>query len=76
MHGNVYEWCRDWHQETYGGLPAVDPIGPPTGWKRVIRGGSFASPVRQCLSPSRAASFEVASSPLVGFRLILRPGGS
>lgn len=76
MHGNVYEWCRDWHQETDGGLPAVDPVGPPTGWKRVIRGGSFASPVRQCLSPSRAASFEVASSPLVGFRLILRPGGS
>jgi formylglycine-generating enzyme required for sulfatase activity len=75
LHGNVYEWCRDWHQETYAALPAVDPTGPKTAWKRVIRGGSFRSPVVQCLSASRAGAFEVTTSPLIGFRLILRPAG-
>ena len=39
MHGNVWEWCVDWHGG-YTSEPLVDPRGPDSGWNRVIRGGS------------------------------------
>jgi len=42
MHGNVWEWTSDW----YGPYPEsaaanIDPHGPGSGEKRVIRGGSW-----------------------------------
>lgn len=40
MHGNVYEWCWDWYG-SYSSEPQVDPVGPPAGNSRVLRGGSF-----------------------------------
>jgi formylglycine-generating enzyme required for sulfatase activity len=40
-HGNVWEWCQDWHRP-FGGEPALsDPTGPAQGSSRVLRGGSF-----------------------------------
>ncbi len=42
MHGNVWEWTSDW----YGSYPEtatanIDPHGPSSGDRRVIRGGSW-----------------------------------
>jgi formylglycine-generating enzyme required for sulfatase activity len=39
MTGNVWEWCWDWH-DRYNFTSNVDPIGPPHGTTRVMRGAS------------------------------------
>lgn len=42
MAGNVSEWIRDWHSETYYQVsPSSNPTGPATGTENGIRGGSF-----------------------------------
>ena len=40
MHGNVWEWCEDWHGD-YPTGEVTDPTGPKTGSNRVGRGGSW-----------------------------------
>lgn len=40
MHAGVSEWCLDWHGE-YPSSPQIDPVGPESGWARVIRGGGL-----------------------------------
>ncbi|MDA0661058.1 MAG: formylglycine-generating enzyme family protein [Planctomycetota bacterium] len=40
MHGNVYEWCQDWHGD-YPSVAVTDPQGAPEGLFRVLRGGGW-----------------------------------
>jgi len=42
MAGNFFEWCSDW-RAPYPPGDQVDPQGPPTGKRRVMRGGNFTS---------------------------------
>jgi formylglycine-generating enzyme required for sulfatase activity len=45
MAGNVFEWVQDWFERAYyKSAPSMDPTGPATGSKRVLRGGSFVHP--------------------------------
>ena len=70
VHGNVEEWCLDWYGE-YPASSATDPIGPLTGEKRVVRGGSWLDPGLYMRSASRSYAEPQSGTHSVGFRLCL-----
>jgi formylglycine-generating enzyme len=73
MHGNVFEWCRDW----YGDYPTgsvVDPQGALTGSYRVFRGGGWKGYGQSCRSARRHPGLMSGSGSFVGFRVVLALG--
>ena len=52
MHGNVWEWCADWHED-YGAEAVTDPQGPSDGNARVLRNGCWGKPPIECRSANR-----------------------
>jgi formylglycine-generating enzyme required for sulfatase activity/serine/threonine protein kinase len=72
MHGNVAEWCEDWHdKDYYSRSPAQDPPGASTGTNRVFRGGSWHSNPRLCRSAQRTSFPPTFRKEYLGFRLVL-----
>ena len=71
MHGNVWEWCRDWHAGYEG--DSTDPVGPSSGSNRVIRGGSWSDYARNCRSAYRYNYGPGSRYNALGFRLALVP---
>ena len=51
MHGNVWEWCLDWHASPLNA--GTDPKGSSSGSKRLIRGGSWWHSAGCCTSSFR-----------------------
>ena len=45
MSGNAAEWCQDYY-DVYSISHLTDPVGPESGWTRVIRGGGGRSAAR------------------------------
>ena len=42
MTGNTWEWCADWFSAEYHvHATRVNPVGPPAGTARVLKGGSY-----------------------------------
>ncbi len=68
MHGNVWEWCWDWHG-AYEEGPAVDPRGPEEGEYRVLRGGSWNFGARDLRSANRGGYEPGLRSEFKGFRV-------
>ena len=73
MHGNVWECCEDWFGDYPAGL-VIDPKGPATGTSpRVVRGGSFDSPVSLARSSMRGVCTPADRVFSQGFRLARTP---
>jgi formylglycine-generating enzyme required for sulfatase activity len=72
MAGNVQEWCQDWFG-VYPYVEVTNPKGPPSGSYRVMRGGVWYSPARDCRSASRFGSPPHYRFRHIGFRLCKTP---
>lgn len=72
MHGNVWEWTRDWPMRSYSSVPCVDPIMEYSSSARVMRGGGWMLGEPQwCRSAARNAMGQVGTRGDIGFRLAL-----
>jgi len=88
MHGNAWEWVRDWYDEYIPGVE-VDPPGPASGkcsegyirvfnrdksaTCRVVRGGSFIDSPEVLRSARRVYFLTGAWFGLIGFRCVRVP---
>ena len=74
MHGNLWEWCQDWHGEGYyTSSPRSDPVGPSYGSFRVIRGGGWGDRPQYCRSALRYRNTPADRFNSLGFRVALGP---
>jgi formylglycine-generating enzyme required for sulfatase activity len=72
MHGNVWQWCNDWHGG-YSRTETTDPQGPKAGKNRVQRGGSWGSHPIFCRSANRNFADPANRTEFCGFRVCV-PG--
>lgn len=72
--GNTWEWCADyfdaqWHvQATH-----IDPVGPPAGRERVMKGGSYLCHESYCWryrNAARTGTEPDTSTGHIGFRVV------
>lgn len=69
MHGNLWEWCRDW----FGPYPqkaVTDPKGPVDGVNKVRRGGSWYRGASRLRSTNRNFANPDSMYSTLGFRVI------
>jgi formylglycine-generating enzyme required for sulfatase activity len=71
MSGNVWEWCQDWAAPYLPG-DAVDPTGPTSGQKKIIRGGDWHSDANLARSSQRGHKSPSINDTSDGFRVAAR----
>jgi formylglycine-generating enzyme required for sulfatase activity len=72
--GNAAEWCADSYDEKYYSLGIYrDPVGPPFGRERLIRGGSWLDDASNLRASYRVRDAPVYHDSLVGFRCARDP---
>ena len=70
MHGNVAEWCLDFHDASPNTV-ATEPVGPYSDSCRVYKGGSWINRPKDCRASSRAWAASNSHLRNLGFRLVL-----
>ena len=73
MHGNAWEWCKDWYKSNYYTIcgDCIDPLGPDTGSSRTWRGGGWTYNASFCRSAYRGSIFPSDTHYNLGFRIAL-----
>jgi formylglycine-generating enzyme len=75
MHGNVLEWCLDWHGP-YENSPQTDPVGRADGYAKIARGWSFhrperaPEPMKLWRSANRSGFLPEDENRYTGFRVV------
>lgn len=70
MHGNVWEWVRDWYGK-YSDEETIDPTGPEKSTKRVFRGASWGDYAMYHRSARRIIIDPYYRFIDLGFRIVL-----
>jgi formylglycine-generating enzyme len=72
--GNTWEWCNDWFDARYHETATrTNPVGPPSGGARVIKGGSYLCHRSYCNRyrvAARTANTPDSSTTNMGFRCV------
>ena len=72
--GNVWEWCSDWWDPQYHVLATrTNPVGPPSGISKVIRGGSYLCHESYCNRyrvAARTSNTPDSATTNLGFRCV------
>lgn len=68
IYGNVWEWCKDWYSDHPEG--GIDPQGPKSGTRKVLRGGSFGNLWEHNRSTARHSFEPDKPNMFTGFRII------
>ncbi len=71
MAGNASEWCLDWCAP-YPKGKVVDPTGPKSAARRIVRGGFYGGDLIDGQSYSRKALDPAVPETAVGFRIVIR----
>lgn len=67
--GNVSEWVNDWYDRGYYAVsPKDNPQGPPSGDRKVFRGGSWIDQPRNLRVTARFSAEADFQDRIMGFR--------
>ena len=74
MAGNVMEWVSDWYdQRYYADSTDTNPLGPPDGEFKTIRGGSWLSGIEDLGIVTRSSFDPSVERANLGFRCAMTP---